>query len=237
MKREDIKIGMKVTPHNKTHPDFPGLKYSGNWKRALETGQNYLFVNRIQDNYNFILGDETGSSGDYFLPEDFEPYIEDNVNQENNNESGDVKMKKSELNSSMLFKMRDGSLCVLLPDSDNNQTFCDKEDIEQGYSSYFITLNDYDEDLTPEDDDYDIVAIRHCSSCVKAIHYVLEEVKIKEWDWEEETKKEESKAEESQTPVIHNITINLTLDSDNFDPANFLEQINDALEKIKKEVK
>jgi len=144
-------------------------------------------------------------------------------------------MKKSELNSSMLFKMRDGDLCVLLDDFEGNRIFYNKYDIEQGYSDNHVTIDDFDEDLSSEGDDYDIVAIKQYYSCVKAIYNVLEEKEIKEWDWVEEVEKKEDKVEESQTPVIHNITINLTIDSNNDDPVSFMRQLNDYFEKIKED--
>ena len=71
---------------------------------------------------------------------------------------------------------------------------------------------------------------------MEVLSQVLCDREPKEWDWVEEVEKEEE-LKESQTPVINNITINLTLDSNIDDPANFLKQLNDALEKLKKEGK
>ena len=139
-------------------------------------------------------------------------------------------MKKSELNSSILFKMRDGDLCALLSDSEGNMIFNNQKDIQLGYSDYGISINDYDEDLSPEDEAYDIVAIKQLNTCVKVIADVLSDTEPEEWDWVEGVKEEELKVEGSQTPIINNITINLTLDS-NDDPAYFLKKINDALKK------
>ena len=120
-------------------------------------------------------------------------------------------MKKSDLNSSMLFKMRDGDLCALLSDSEGNMIFNNQEDIKQGYSDYFITLDDFDEELSSEGDDYDIVAIKQLNTCVKVVYYILEGEEPKEWDWVEEVEKdvEESKVENT----VQNITINITIDS------------------------
>ena len=146
-------------------------------------------------------------------------------------------MKKSQLNSSMLFKMRDGDLCALLDDIENGKMFCNKEDIQLGYSSYCISINDYDEELSSEGDDYDIVAIKQLDSCVRVVCDVLDENEPEEWDWVEEVEKEndaendksdnESKNEKN---VVNNITINITVDA-NDDPTYFLKQLNDALRK------
>jgi len=228
MKRENIKIGIKVVPHSKSY--CGNLESSVNWKHAKKVNQPYLFVTNIRSDYIVLNSIEESNNGDFFLPEDFEPYI-----KEINNESRNLKMKKSELNSSMLFKMRDGDLCVLLEDIEGSKVFCNKYDIEQGYSDNHVTIDDFDEDLSSEGDDYDIVAIKQRNSCVRAIYDVLEERSIKEWDWVEDAKKEESIVEEPQTPVIHNITINLTLDSNNDDPVNFMRQLNDAFEKLNKD--
>ena len=46
-------------------------------------------------------------------------------------------MKKSDLNSSMLFKMRCGDLCVLLANSDG-MIFYNDNDIRQGYSDFMF---------------------------------------------------------------------------------------------------
>jgi len=146
-------------------------------------------------------------------------------------------MKKSELNSSMLFKMRDNKLYALLPDHENDLVFYDVEDINSGYTEGTVFFNDTCNDLEHCDDsNYDIIAIKQYVSYVEVLSQVLCDREPKEWDWVEEVEKEEE-LKESQTPVINNITINLTLDSNIDDPANFLKQLNDALEKLKKEGK
>jgi len=151
-------------------------------------------------------------------------------------------MKKSDLNSSMLFKMRNGNLCVLL-ETINDMVFYKRQEIIDGSYSGQISLNDYDDnvliigDQYESDLEYEIVAIKQCQSCTEALRLVVISTEPEEWDWVEEVEKEDDKAEESKTPVINNITINLTLDSNNDDPAHFLKQFNDALEKFKKEGK
>jgi len=228
LKIEHIILGMKIIPHSKSvgsHFD------SSCWRMVKENKDPYLYVIRIDG--NTIVLDETKDAelGDYFLPEDLEPYIERKLNQNVNNESKNVKMKKSELNSSMLFKMRDGDLCVLLSDLEGNMIFNSQEDIKQGHSSYAISLNDYDEDLSPENEAYDIVAIKQRNACVRVIADVLGDNEPEEWDWVEGVENKEPKVEETKTPIINNITINLTLDANNNDPAHFLKQLNDAIKK------
>ena len=233
--REFVVVGQKVVPHSKS---FCGnLESSVNWYYAKNKNQPYLFVSKI--NYDYIVLDciRGSNRGDFFLPEDFEPYIENNANQENNNESRNIKMKKSDLNNSMLFKMRDGDLCALLDDIEGNMIFNNQEDIKQGYSSYFITLNDYDEELSSDGDDYDIVAIKQLDSCVRVVCDVLDENEPEEWDWVEDVKEENDVEDDksdneskNENNVVNNITINITVDS-NEDPANFLKQLNDALKK------
>jgi len=216
MKREDIKLGMMVTPHSKSY--CGNLESSVNWHYAKKKNQPYLFVSRIDTNCIVLDFIKDSNSGDYFLPEDFEPYIE---------ESGNTKMKKSELNSSMLFKMRDGDLCALLDDIENGKMFCNKEDIQQGYSSYCISINDYDEDLSPEDEAYDIVAIKQLNTCVKVIADVLSDTEPEEWDWVEKGEKVDKDVEEPKVEnTVQNITINITIDSSNKDSSQFRELIN-----------
>ena len=217
MKREFINVGMKVVPHSKA---YGGLDNSSIWQSAKSKNQPYLFVSRIQSDKIILNDDIDDEFGDYFLPEDFEPYIE---------ESRNIKMKKSELNSSMLFKMRDGDLCALLDDVESNKVFCNKEDIQQGYSSYHVSIEDYNEDLSSEGDDYDIVAIKQRNSCVRVIADVLEDEEPTEWDWVEEVEKEveDPKVEN----VAQNITINITIDS-KYDIDNIMCQIENSIRNL-----
>ena len=89
MKSEDIKIGQKVVPHSKSK----GSPFDSScWRKVKENKDPYLYVIRIDGN-TIVLDDERGAElGDYFLPEDLDPYIE--VIKQNNNESRNTKMKK-----------------------------------------------------------------------------------------------------------------------------------------------
>ena len=133
-------------------------------------------------------------------------------------------MKKSELNSSMLFKMRCENLYVLLANG-GNMVFYNGNDIRQGYSSYYISLDDYDENLSHDDEEYDIVAIKQYGNCAVAISEVLSGAEPEEWDWVEEV---DVKTEEPP----HTITINLTIDS-KCDISEIISQLEQNLNKIK----
>jgi len=79
MKKEDIKIGMRVVPFQKTA--FSQLENSNTWKDALNKNQKYLYVIDWDDELNcFVLDDENindGDNGDFFNTEDFKPYSEE----------------------------------------------------------------------------------------------------------------------------------------------------------------
>ena len=142
-------------------------------------------------------------------------------------------MEKSDLNSSMVFKLRNLGLCVLLDKKSNEEkAFYDKELIEKGYSGGLAEFVTYDLTLKNRyDEDYDIVAIKQYSDCVKAISVVLKSEEPDVWDWVEEVEKVEDNTEESQTPIINNITVNITVDSSNDDPEKIMTKINDVLKR------
>jgi len=226
MRREDIKIGQKVVPHSKSK----GSHFDSScWRKVKENKDPYLYVIRIDGN-TIVLDDKRDAElGDYFLPEDFELYIENN--RQNNNESRNINMKKSELNSSMLFKMRDGNLCVLL-ETINDKVFYKRQEIIDGSYSGQISLNDYDDnvliigDQYESDLEYEIVAIKQCQSCTEALRLVVISTEPEEWDWVEETETEKDVEEQKVENTVQNITINITIDSSNKDSSQFRELIN-----------
>ena len=83
MKHEDVEIGMKVVPFQKTVDDWgDGLSWSPNWNEYGGKEQGYLYVVGLEKNdpYAWILSNEENSfSGDYFNAEDFKPYAEEEV--------------------------------------------------------------------------------------------------------------------------------------------------------------
>lgn len=83
MKREEIKLGMKVVPINKSVAfGTVGLEHCYSWRKAKELGQPYLFVAGTDiDDLCVILcsayfSDIELGIGDFFLPEDLIPYKE-----------------------------------------------------------------------------------------------------------------------------------------------------------------
>lgn len=79
MKKCDIEFGMKVIPYQKTAKGWEGLENSSMWKDAIRMKQPYLYLNNFEKGENaYILGIcmDDGNDGDYFNPEDFEPYQE-----------------------------------------------------------------------------------------------------------------------------------------------------------------
>lgn len=86
MRREDVVIGMKVVPHSKTgicrtsFINYSRGEYSLPSEALKENG--FLFVTAIKENGNFLLNGNLSKSGDFFLAEDFEPYVEPSVVEE-----------------------------------------------------------------------------------------------------------------------------------------------------------
>jgi len=77
VKKEDVKIGMKVVPFQKTA--WGELEDSILWSDALRRKQGYLFVILFDEEekvYVLSLDIEDTEAGDFFNPEDFDPYEE-----------------------------------------------------------------------------------------------------------------------------------------------------------------
>ena len=75
MKKEDVFIGQRVIPFQKTVDGWGGLEYSI-WSNAKEREQPYLYILFWdEDEGVFVLSDrKDDQSGDFFNPEDSEPY-------------------------------------------------------------------------------------------------------------------------------------------------------------------
>jgi len=141
-------------------------------------------------------------------------------------------MKKSELNSSMLFKMRDEKIYALLPDHENDLVFYDVEDINAGYTEGTVFFNDICDDLEHCDDsNYDIMAIKQYESCVEVLSQVLCNREPKEWDWVEEIEKEDVEEESKVENTVQNITINITIDS-KMDINDFVRELSSKIKNI-----
>ena len=76
MKDKDVKIGMKVVPHDKTSHIFMGLRMSYNWESAQEVKQPFLYVADFDGGYWILNINKDTPNGDYFNACDFEPYEE-----------------------------------------------------------------------------------------------------------------------------------------------------------------
>ena len=83
MKFEEIKIGMKVVPVNKSVGfGGVGLDRSYVFREAKNMKQPYLFITGFkEDKYHVLLCDtkENTYNGDFFMPEDLIPYEGENV--------------------------------------------------------------------------------------------------------------------------------------------------------------
>jgi len=91
LKKKDVIISQKVVPFQKTVKGWGGLEHSYIWQDASMSDKPYLYVTRYNSNENcFVLGHEEDmidGDGDYFNPEDFELYEEDeNSTQEDKQE-------------------------------------------------------------------------------------------------------------------------------------------------------
>lgn len=76
MRFEDIKLGMKVVPHDKTAYRGDSLSYSGIWKECKKANQPYMYVIRTEDSGIVCCSDRLGHRGDFFLASDLTPYEE-----------------------------------------------------------------------------------------------------------------------------------------------------------------
>ena len=75
MKEQDVRIGMKVVPHDKTAGQ-KGLKKSTIWEVAKDDRLNYLYVRGKEDGVFILSNEENYGIGELFNPCDFEPYID-----------------------------------------------------------------------------------------------------------------------------------------------------------------
>lgn len=101
-------------------------------------------------------------------------------------------MRKSDINNRMLFKIRDGRLCVLIPKGDNRSFygFYGKDCITTNNTGGISDFNFYNDDLTicSPFDKYDIISIKQCITISEVLYYVLNDIEPKEWDWVREEK-------------------------------------------------
>jgi len=75
MDEKDIKVYMKVKFNSNDR-----LKNNAVYKTLIFKNQDYAYVNYLcfyTEPHLFILSDEIGGVGDYFISDDFEPYIKE----------------------------------------------------------------------------------------------------------------------------------------------------------------
>lgn len=75
MKEQDVRIGMKVVPHDKTAGQ-KGLKNSTVWEAAKDDCLNYLYVKRKHEGAFILNNKENYGIAELFNACDFEPYID-----------------------------------------------------------------------------------------------------------------------------------------------------------------
>jgi hypothetical protein len=99
-------------------------------------------------------------------------------------------MKKENLNQCMLFKMKNGNLCVLLQRNFNNQlyeVFYNSEYLtKKGQKSGLSKLESYDEKLNSiytHCSEFDLTAIKQLSSTNEVLYHVLNDIEPDTWDW------------------------------------------------------
>jgi hypothetical protein len=76
MKTKDVRIGMKVVPHNKTVKGWEDFKNCFHWNDVKDTDHPYLFVvGKDRNPACYVLNqDEGAKGGNFYRASDFNPY-------------------------------------------------------------------------------------------------------------------------------------------------------------------
>ncbi len=78
MKDEDVRVGMRVIPHDKTAGMYRGLEQSAVWRTANTINQPYLFVvDTYAGAWTLSENKDDRVGSEYFRASDFEPYQPD----------------------------------------------------------------------------------------------------------------------------------------------------------------
>ena len=97
------------------------------------------------------------------------------------------KMKKSDINQSMLFKLRDGRLCTLLHSNMwSGLRLFDKKCLNSNTGGAIVALNSLTEDLLHFYKDiniYDIISIKQFAHQVQVLNIIQNENEPEKWDW------------------------------------------------------
>lgn len=95
MKLEDIKVGGKYVPKAKTAPGFEGLDLCNHWRDAKKSNKPYLYCvgfDKVttdwcppitQVDVVVVNMDPSMDGGNLYMPEDLEPYVENETKNEN----------------------------------------------------------------------------------------------------------------------------------------------------------
>jgi len=139
-------------------------------------------------------------------------------------------MNKSDLNTSMLYKIRDGRLCVLLNGENNEMMFFNKNNINKGVGDVMFFDNLNDKLMLTENNitSYDIVAIKQCSSNVEVISDVLNDNEPEEWDW--------VRGEADEDKTMQNKELFIELEQKSKPLQEFLMKYFDPMTKIEIEI-
>jgi len=199
VKREFIGVGMKVIPHSKS---YGGLKNSSIWQSAKNKNQPYLFVSRIQSDKIILNDDIDDEFGDFFLPEDFEPYIEERES-----------VKMSNYNKGDLVRVVDGSYSLTIENGDFRHSYgveLTGRDFEILHTELKLPSTDKDQFNTMILKAKDIGQIVYTQErMVKPVEKVVPEVEN----------------------VIQNITINITIDSKT-DINDFVKELSSKMKNL-----
>lgn len=76
MKKQDVKVGMKVVPFRKTAKRWCKLSKSFNWSKAKEANQPFLYVGYFdaEEDAWALMFNKRKFGGDFFRSSDFRPY-------------------------------------------------------------------------------------------------------------------------------------------------------------------
>lgn len=115
-------------------------------------------------------------------------------------------MEKSDLNGSMLFKLRDGRLVVMFERRDTKSTdFYDKNYLNSKNSFSVTDVNKYYDKFlkNSSSSDHDVIAIKQMGSPNVVVYYVLSNIEPDSWDWQEDSEKQklEKLIEEAQAKI------------------------------------
>lgn len=112
-----FKLGDRVVPISKTVPGWEGLENSRNWRWAREKGQPFLYISDWNDEEDcyVVCSENVGDDGDFFMPEDLIPYVDQDevsmLHQENGNKLNTLLNLEELIYRLRILDTLDGSPC------------------------------------------------------------------------------------------------------------------------------